>query len=71
MQNNNQDSVSNTSHKGVNLMVELPKTFSLEDAEHIKEDLLNFFESKNHYGAKYGAKEGIKIKSILWSTNDR
>jgi len=58
-------------NKGINLIIELPKTFSLEDSEKIKKDLLDFFEKKNNYGANYGAKEGIKIKSILWSTNDR
>jgi hypothetical protein len=58
-------------NKGINLTIELPKTFSLEDAEKIKKDLLDFFEKKNNYGANYGAKEGIKIKSVLWSTNDR
>lgn len=58
-------------HKGINLTIELPKTFSFEDAENIKKDLLDFFEKKNNYGADYEAKEGIKIKSILWSTNDR
>jgi hypothetical protein len=71
MQDNNQDNVSNLNHKGINLTIELPKTFSLEDSEKIKQDLLDFFETKKYYGAKYGAKEGIKIKSILWSTNDR
>jgi hypothetical protein len=58
-------------NKGINLIIELPKTFSLEDSEKIKKDLLDFFEKKNNYGANYGAKEGIKIKSVLWSTNDR
>jgi hypothetical protein len=53
------------------LTIELPKTFSLEDAEKIKKDLLDFFEKKNNYGANYGAKEGIKIKSVLWTTNDK
>jgi hypothetical protein len=58
-------------NKGINLTIELPKTFSLEDAEKIKKDLLDFFEKKNNYGANYGAKEGIKIKSVLWTTNDK
>jgi CRISPR/Cas system type I-B associated protein Csh2 (Cas7 group RAMP superfamily) len=58
-------------NKGINILIELPTTFSEEDAEKIKTDLLDFFEKKNNYGANYGAKEGIKIKSILWSTNDR
>ena len=58
-------------NKGINLIIELPKTFSLEDAEKIKKDLLDFFEKKNNYGANYGAKEGIKIKSVLWSANDK
>lgn len=58
------------SNKGVNLTIELPKTFSQQDAEQIKMDLLEFFESKNNYGANYGKKEGIKIKTILWSANE-
>ena len=58
-------------NKGINLTIELPKTFSLEDAENIKKDLLDFFEKKSNYGANYGAKEGIKIKSVLWTTNDK
>lgn len=58
-------------NKGINLTIELPKTFSLEDAEKIKKDLLDFFEKKNNYGANYGAKEGVKIKSVLWTTNDK
>jgi hypothetical protein len=58
-------------NKGINLTIELPKTFSLEDAEKIKKDLLDFFEKKNNYGANYGAKEGIKIKSVRWTTNDK
>jgi hypothetical protein len=58
-------------NKGINLIIELPKTFSLEDSEKIKKDLLDFFEKKNNYGANYGAKEGIKIKSVLWSANDK
>jgi hypothetical protein len=70
MQNNNQDNVSCASNKGVNLSIELPKSFSHEDAEKIKADLFDFFEKKNNYGANYGKKEGIKIKTILWSAND-
>jgi hypothetical protein len=58
-------------NKGINLIIELPKTFSLEDSEKIKKDLLDFFEKKNNYGANYGKKEGIKIKTIIWSENDR
>ena len=42
-----------------------------EDVEKIKTDLLDFFEKKNNYGADYGKKEGIKIKAILWATNDK
>ena len=66
---NNQDN-SSTNNKGINLTIELPKSFSIEDAEKIKLDLLDFFEKKNNYGANYGKKEGIKIKKILWSAND-
>lgn len=69
MQNDNQDNVSR-SNKGVNLVIELPKSFSSEDADKIRNDLLDFFEKKNNYGANYGKKEGIKIKKILWSAND-
>ena len=57
-------------NKGVNILIELP-TFSAEDAEKIKMDLLDFFEKKSNYGADYGKKEGIKIKAILWATNDK
>lgn len=66
---NNQDN-SSTNNKGINLTIELPKSFSIEDAEKIKLDLLDFFEKKNNYGANYGKKEGIKIKTILWSANE-
>ena len=69
MENNNQNKISHD-NKGVNLLLELPKSFSLEDADKIKSDLLVFFEKKNNYGANYGKKEGIKIKIILWSAND-
>ena len=58
------------SNKGVNLTIELPKTFSQQDAEQIKMDLLDFFEKKKNYGANYGKKEGIKIKTIFWSANE-
>jgi len=58
-------------NKGINILIELPSTFSAEDAEKIKTDLLDLFEKKKHYGAYYGKKEGIKIKTILWSTNDK
>jgi hypothetical protein len=58
-------------NKGVNILIELPFAFSAEDAEKIKTDLLDFFEKKGNYGADYGKKEGIKIKPILWSTNDK
>lgn len=71
MEENNQDDSSSSNLKGINLTIELPRTFSLEDSEIIKKDLLDFFEKKNYYGAKYGAKEGIKIKTILWSANDK
>lgn len=57
-------------NKGADLTIEFPSTFSLEDIDNIKSDLLDFFEKKKHYGANYGKKEGIKIKTILWSTND-
>ena len=69
MENNNQNK-SFHSNKGVNLVIELPKSFCSEDADKIKADLLDFFEKKNNYGANYGKKEGIKIKKILWSAND-
>jgi hypothetical protein len=58
-------------NKGINILIELPSTFSAEDAEKIKIDLLDFFEKKSNYGADYGKKEGIKIKPILWCTNDK
>lgn len=58
-------------NKGVNILIELPSTFSEEDVEKIKIDLLDFFKKKSNYGADYGKKEGIKIKPILWSTNDK
>ena len=57
-------------NQGFNILIELPKTFSSEDAENIKKDLLDFFEKKNNFGANYGKKEGIKIKTILWSCNE-
>jgi hypothetical protein len=44
------------------LSLDLPKSFSREDAEKIKDDVLDFLESKKHYGAKYDGKTGITIK---------
>lgn len=70
MQNTNQDNVSYIGNKGINLSVELPKSFSYEDAEKIKFDLLDFIGKKNNYGANHDKKEIIKIKTILWTTND-
>jgi CRISPR/Cas system type I-B associated protein Csh2 (Cas7 group RAMP superfamily) len=58
-------------NKGINILIELPSTFSEEDVEKIKTDLFDFFEKKSNYGADYGKKEGIKIKTIIWSENDR
>ena len=58
-------------NKGINILIELPSKFSEEDVEKIKADLFDFFEKKSNYGADYGKKEGIKIKPILWSTNDK
>ena len=58
-------------NKGINILIELPSTFSEEDVEKIKTDLFDFFEKKSNYGADYGKKEGIKIKPILWFTNDK
>lgn len=70
MQDNNQDNNAYKNNKGINLIIELPKTFSSEDAGKIKLDLLEFFENKKNYGANYGKKEGIKIKTVLWSANE-
>jgi len=58
-------------NKGINILIELPSMFSEEDVEKIKTDLFDFFEKKSNYGADYGKKEGIKIKPILWSANDK
>ncbi len=57
--------------KGIDILIELPSSFSVEDAEKIKADLFDFFKKNKNYGADYGKKEGIKIKTILWSTNDK
>ena len=57
--------------KGIDILIELPSTFSTEDAEKIKADLIDFFKKNNNYGADYGKKEGIKIKTVLWSANDK
>ncbi|NDB56149.1 hypothetical protein EB169_10015 [archaeon] len=51
------------------LTLDLPKNFTREDAEKIRNDLLDFLESKKHYGAKYDGKNGIAVKIISVSTN--
>jgi hypothetical protein len=51
------------------LTLDLPKNFSREDAEKIRNDLLDFLESKRHYGAKYDGKNGIVVKITSVSTN--
>ena len=51
------------------LTLDLPKTFTREDAEKIHNDLLDLLESKKHYGAKYDGKNGIAVKIISVSTN--
>jgi len=58
-------------NKGIDILIKLPTTFSIEDSKKIKEDILDFFEKKKHYGAYHGKKEGIKVKTILWCTNDK
>ena len=57
--------------KGIDILIELPSTFSTEDAEKIKADLIDFFKKNKNYGADHGKKEGIKIKTVLWSANDK
>ncbi len=57
--------------KGIDILIELPSSFSVEDAEKIKANLIDFFKKNNNYGADYGKKEGIKIKTVLWSANDK
>mgnify|MGYP003339150028 CR=1 FL=1 len=52
------------------LSLDLPKSFSREDAEKIKDDVLDFLESKKHYGAKYDGKAGITVNVISVSTNN-
>lgn len=51
------------------LTLDLPKTFTRGDAEKIRNDLLDFLDSKKHYGAKYDGKNGIAVKIISVSTN--
>lgn len=51
------------------LTLDLPKTFTREDAEKIQKDVLDFLEGKRHYGAKYDGKSGITVKIISVSTN--
>lgn len=58
-------------NKGINILIELPTTFSSEDVEKIQKDILDLFEKKKNYGAYYGKKEGIKIKTVFWTTNDK
>ena len=52
------------------LALNLPKKFSREDAQKIREDILDFLESKKHYGAKYDGKAGITVNVISVSTNN-
>lgn len=51
------------------LTLDLPKNFSRQDAEKIRNDILDFLEDKRHYGAKYDGKNGITVKVISVSTN--
>lgn len=51
------------------LTLDLPKNFTREEAEKIREDLLDFLDFKRHYGAKYDGKAGITVKIISVSTN--
>jgi len=53
------------------ITIELPKNFDSNDADTIKKDIINFIESKNHYGAKYHDhfKQGIVVNKITISTN--
>ena len=53
------------------ISIELPKHFDSDDADTIKQDIIDFIESKKHYGAKYHekSKQGITVKKIIFSTN--
>ena len=53
------------------IAIELPKHFDSDDADTIKQDIIDFIESKKHYGAKYHdkSKQGIAVKKTLVSTN--
>ncbi len=46
------------------ISIELPKHFDSDDADTIKQDIIDFIESKKHYGAKYHdkSKQGIIVK---------
>lgn len=59
------------SNQYINLLIELPKTFSFDDVESIRKDLFDFFEKKKYYGANYGKKEGIKIKVVFSESDDK
>jgi len=55
------------------LKVNLPATFDDLDAEVIKKDLITYINSRNQYGALYGAKsskKGIVVEKIIYSTNE-
>jgi hypothetical protein len=53
------------------ISIELPKHFDSNDADTIKQDIIDFIESKKHYGAKYHdkSKQGIIVKKTSVSTN--
>lgn len=51
------------------LTINLPKGFDYEDAEKIQKDVLDFLESKKHYGAKYEGKIGLTVKIVSVSTS--
>ena len=51
------------------LTLDLPKNFNRQDAEKIRDDILDFLEGKRDYGAKYDGKNGIIVKVISVSTN--
>jgi len=51
------------------LTLHLPKNFNREEARKIRQDLLDFLDSKRHYGAKYDGKAGISVQITSVSTN--
>ena len=51
------------------ITLDLPKNFNREDAEKIRNEVLDFLNSKNYDGAKSDGKNNFTVKIVSVSTN--